>query len=143
MADLRKLLNRLSPGGAQRWQEVRTEDMVTDYAPEVWVANPATDPIPVTVGDAAPATGASSSVSGSTSPQTLSAADPDRVGCTVHNDSTAVLYVLLGAGTVSGTVYTARLVENAYYEVPYGFTGAVTGVWASATGAARVTEITA
>jgi len=31
---------------------------------------------------------------------------------------------------------------GAYYEVPFGYTGALKGIWASATGAARITELT-
>jgi hypothetical protein len=92
---------------------------------------------------AGPATGATTSVASSATPVTLKAANTARKGLTIFNDSTQVLYVLLGAGTVSSTVYTVQLSAGAYYEVPFGFSGAVTGLWASANGNARLTEITA
>ena len=40
------------------------------------------------------------------------------------------------------TDYTAKLIKDAYWEVPFGYSGIITGIWASATGAARVTEYT-
>lgn len=91
-------------------------------------------------------TGATTSVSGSASAGTLLAANTARKGATIVNDSTEILYVLLGAGTVSATVYTVALqptgTVGAYYEVPFGFNGIITGIWASATGSARITELT-
>jgi hypothetical protein len=30
---------------------------------------------------------------------------------------------------------------NGYYEVPFGYVGAIDGIWASANGNARITEI--
>jgi hypothetical protein len=34
------------------------------------------------------------------------------------------------------------MVADAYYEVPFGYTGRIDGIWASANGNARVTEMT-
>lgn len=95
------------------------------------------------VGTSAAATGATVSVASSATVVTLKAANAARLGLTVFNDSTQVLYVLLGAGTASASVYTVQLAAGAYYELPYRFTGVVTGLWASANGNARITEITA
>jgi hypothetical protein len=81
-------------------------------------------------------------VAGSASSVTLLSANASALGRTIVNDSTAVLYVKFGT-TASTTSYTVQLVANAYYEVPFGYTGRIDGIWASATGAARVTEITA
>lgn len=91
----------------------------------------------------APATGATTSVASSATTVTILAANTARRGATVYNDSTQVLYLLLGAGTASSSVYTVQLAAGAYYEVPFGFTGVLTGLWASANGNARVTQITA
>lgn len=89
-------------------------------------------------------TGATTSVASSATPVTLLAANTARRGATIVNDSTAILYGLLGAGTVSATNYTFALDGKStvpgYYEAPFGFTGIITGIWASATGSARVTE---
>jgi hypothetical protein len=50
--------------------------------------------------------------------------------------------VLLGAGTVSATVYTVQMAVGAYYEAPYGFNGAITAIAASSTTTVRATEFT-
>jgi hypothetical protein len=90
-------------------------------------------------------TATQSSVADTASSTTILASNANRLGATVANDSSAVLYLLLGSGTASATNYTARVVQYAYYETPFGYTGQINGVWASdpGTGGARVTEITA
>lgn len=97
----------------------------------------------VSIGNTGGATGTSATVTASTTAKTIQAANPGRRGLTVYNDSTAFLYVLLGAGTASTTVFSNKMQGGGYYEIPSGFTGIVTGVWSSATGNARVTEVTA
>jgi hypothetical protein len=87
------------------------------------------------------ATGTLSNVSGSDSSVTVLAANTARLGATIWNDSTAILYIKLGA-TASATSCTVKLLADAYYEVPYGYHGIIDGIWSSATGAARVTEVT-
>jgi len=79
-------------------------------------------------------------VSGATSSTTLIAANTLRKGATIHNDSTAILYLKFGSAA-SSTSFTIKMFEDDYYEVPYGYSGIITGIWASATGAARCTEI--
>lgn len=86
-------------------------------------------------------TPAQSSVAGSASNVTLLAANSSRRGATIFNDSTATLYLKLGA-TASTTSYTVQLTQNDYYEVPFGYTGIIDGIWGSATGNARITELT-
>lgn len=86
------------------------------------------------------------SVAASASSVSLLAANNSRKGATITNDSSAVLYLKLGS-TASTTSYTTTLAGNAsapfaYYEVPFGYVGAIDGIWASATGNARITEIT-
>ena len=84
------------------------------------------------------------SVSDNASSVTLLASNTNRLGATIENDSSAVLYVLLGSGTASATNYTVRMIQYSYFEVPYDYTGAITGIWASDPndGGARVTELT-
>lgn len=86
-------------------------------------------------------TGTSSNVAGSASSVTLLAANTARLGATVYNDSTAALYLKLGA-TASATSFAVKMQPDAYYEVPFGYYGVVDGIWGSATGSARVTELT-
>jgi hypothetical protein len=85
-------------------------------------------------------TSALSNVSGSASSVTLLGLNAQRRGATIYNDSTATLYVKLG-GTASTTSYTVKLYQDDYFEVPAAYTGVIDGIWASATGSARITEI--
>lgn len=85
------------------------------------------------------------SVASSASSVSLLAANNARKGATITNDSTAILYLKLGA-TASTTSYTVTLngavaAPFVYYEVPYGYVGAIDGIWASANGNARITEL--
>lgn len=91
-----------------------------------------------------PATGTQSSVSDSATSVTILASNASRRGASVFNDSSAILYLLVGAGTASTTAYTVKIASGGYYEVPAGYTGILVGIWASDPndGAARVTEFT-
>lgn len=86
-------------------------------------------------------TGTQTSVSASATTVTVLAANSSRVGAAVYNDSTALLYLKCGA-TASSTSHTVQIVAGGYWEAPYGYTGIIDGIWASATGSARVTEFT-
>lgn len=84
------------------------------------------------------------SVASSATNVTLLAANVNRTGASIFNDSTQNLFVKLGA-TASATSFTVRLVPNAYYELPLNaksepYRGIVDGIWANANGNARVTE---
>lgn len=81
-------------------------------------------------------------VSASASSVLLSAANTLKLGATIYNDSTATLYLKFGS-TASTTSFTVKIFAEGTYEVPDGYTGRIEGIWASATGAARVTELTA
>jgi hypothetical protein len=72
----------------------------------------------------------------------LLAANPNRAAATIWNDSTATLFVNLGTTVSSATNYTAQVLTQAGYTVPATWTGMVRGIWASANGFARVTELT-
>jgi hypothetical protein len=96
----------------------------------------------VTASEVRAGTATRSDVSGTTSSTTLKAANANRLGIRICNDSSAVLYLLEGAGTASSSNFTTKLYQDELY-VSNDFTGIVVGVWASATGAARVTELTA
>lgn len=85
------------------------------------------------------ATGTLSNVSGSATSVTLLASNAARRQAVIVNDSSAVLYVKFGT-TASTTSYTYRLDPYDTLEVE-NYTGRIDGIWASATGAARVTEV--
>ena len=88
-------------------------------------------------------TATQTSVAGATSSTSLLASNAARLGATVYNDSTAILYLLLGSGTASTSAYSVQLGPGAYYEVPFGYRGAIKAIWSAANGAAKVTELTA
>lgn len=87
------------------------------------------------------ATPAQSSVAGSATSVQLLASNTARKGCTIFNDSASILFVRLGT-TASTSNFTVRMLPNAYYESPFGYTGRIDGIWVSATGNARITEFT-
>lgn len=96
-----------------------------------------------TVGGAAssPATGTSSNIASSVTNVTVFASNSSAKGRTVFNDSTANLFLILGA-TASATSFTIKIAAAGYYEVPYSYTGQVDGIWDVANGFARITELT-
>lgn len=112
------------------------------------IAAPATeakqDVIIATV--AAPATGTKSNVSAAAASTSILASNANRRGAVFYNDSTAILYLDLSGGTASLTSFSIAMGGGGYFELPDGkhgvYTGAITGIWASATGAVRVTEFT-
>jgi hypothetical protein len=78
-----------------------------------------------------------------TASQVLLAANSNRKsGSSVFNDSTANLYLVLGANVASPTNFTVEIAARGYYELPKCWKGEVRGAWASANGAARITELT-
>jgi hypothetical protein len=83
-------------------------------------------------------------VAGAVADTILLAANSSRRGATVFNDAAGgnILYLALGNVAATTTDYTVELRGKAYYEVPYGFTGTIRGVWSIAAGFARLTELT-
>lgn len=82
-----------------------------------------------------------SNTAGSASSVTVLAANTARQGAVFVNDSTAIAYMKFGS-TASTTSFTYKMAADATVEVPFGYTGIVTALWASATGSMRATEIT-
>jgi len=87
-------------------------------------------------------TGTFSQVASSASAVTILAANASRLGGTVYNASTQILYLILSATTPTTANYTLAMAASSYYEVPFGYTGIIKGIWASANGNANVTEFT-
>lgn len=82
-----------------------------------------------------------STVAGSASSVVLLASNPRRKGASIVNASTALLYVRLSIGSATTTTgFNVVLDENDYFEIPAGYTGQVSGIWASATGSANMVE---
>ena len=91
--------------------------------------------------DMSSTTGTITPVSASAESKTLLAANANRKGATIHNLSTASLHLAL-AGTASTGSFTVLLETSDYYEVPYQYTGIISGIWMSENGGAMVTELT-
>jgi len=102
----------------------------------------ASDQSAIPVKNNASSTGTQSIVASSLSDTTILASNTNRLGATIYNDSTQILYILLSNATSSNTVYTTQLIAGSYYEVPFGYKGVIKGLWVSANGNARVTELT-
>jgi hypothetical protein len=94
----------------------------------------------IRVVDAGAANASVTSVTATTTTTSLKAANTSRVGLTIFNNSASVLYVKLGT-TASATDFSIKMAASSYYEVPFGYNGAVTGIWVTTDGAALVTEI--
>jgi hypothetical protein len=97
----------------------------------------------VTTKEVRSATGSNSSVASTTTNSTsILASNANRLGATIYQDDTvSYLYISLGS-TCTPTNFTIKIAPGGYYEVPFGYTGAITGVWSAATGSARITELT-
>jgi hypothetical protein len=80
-------------------------------------------------------------VAGSASSVTLQASNSGRLRLVIVNDSESILRVKYGS-TASATSFTYQLAPFATLTEEM-YTGIVTGIWDSATGSARMTELTA
>ena len=75
----------------------------------------------------------------------LKGADPGRIGLSIFNNSTANMFVKLGAVASIGAgteSFTKKIPPGLYYEIPFGYTGRVDALWdaADATGEALLFE---
>lgn len=90
---------------------------------------------------ATPDTGTVTTASVTNSNTTVLASNNNRMGATIYNEGSVTALVKLGS-TASATSYTVKIITDAYYEVPFGYTGIITGITASGTATLRVTELT-
>jgi hypothetical protein len=98
-------------------------------------------PVEATTKEASCSSATLSSVASSASSVTLLSSNSARRGMLVFNDSTAVLY-LAYAATATTSAYTVQITPNGYWEMPKPiYPGAISGIWASANGNLRITEL--
>ena len=90
--------------------------------------------------EARSATSVATSASITTASGTVLAANANRLGATVYNESGAILYLHLGAAA-SLTAYTLQVAIGGYFEVPHEFTGILTGITTAGTVVCRVVEV--
>lgn len=79
-------------------------------------------------------------VSASASSVTLLSSNSSRLGATFFNDSSNNLYLKLGT-TASTSSFTVKILTGGYYELPFGYTGIVDGIWDGTNGACRMCEL--
>jgi hypothetical protein len=90
--------------------------------------------------EATTAIAVTANVASSATNVTLLASNEPRLGAAFYNDSTASLYLKLGA-TASTSSFTVLILAGGYYELPMPlYTGIIDGIWASANGNCRVTS---
>jgi hypothetical protein len=94
-----------------------------------------------TVNATKPSVTITTSVAASVTSVTLLSSNSTRLGATIYNDSMSFLYVKLGAAA-STSSFEIKLFPLSYYEVPYGYTGQIDGIWADSSGFARIGELT-
>lgn len=68
-------------------------------------------------------------------------ANTARKGAAIYNNAGTPMFIELGT-PVTTSVFTVRMADQSYYEVPYGWTGVVAGISASNAGVVTVTELT-
>lgn len=86
-------------------------------------------------------TGTLTSVASSATTVTLLASNSSRKGYAIFNDSTQILYVAFSATSSTGA-YSVKLFPNSAITSDFIYTGVISGIWAAANGAAKVTEFT-
>lgn len=88
------------------------------------------------------ASAAITSVNDTATSTTLLSSNASRLGFSIFNDSTEILYVKFGT-TASSTDYNVKLQPQGYFEDAFRYTGRVDGIWANdASGAAKIAELT-
>ena len=79
-------------------------------------------------------------VSSSATSVSLLAANVNRKMAAFFNDSTANLFLAFAA-TATTSAFTVKIPAAGYFEMFSDYTGAVSGIWDSANGAVRITEV--
>lgn len=101
----------------------------------------ASNQTPISVISTVSATAALTSVSLTTSTQVLLASNANRRGFMIYNDSLNMLFVAFAA-TASTTAFSTKIQAGGAYEPGIDYTGVISGIASSASGAARITEFT-
>lgn len=81
----------------------------------------------------------STTVAASTTSGTILAANTARKGASIWSTSTGVLSLEMGA-TATAAAFTVQLNQGDSYEVPFGYTGVISGIFSNTNGAALVRE---
>lgn len=97
----------------------------------------------LSVSDLKSGTATRSTVNSSTNSATILAANTSRKGASIYNSDANTLYLDLSGGTAATTRCQYAIASGQTHEVPFGFTGLITGIWgADGSGLADVVEFT-
>lgn len=99
------------------------------------------NPASVIVAQSTSGTSTPTTVASSITSATILAANSNRKGATIWNESTANLFLEFGAAATTST-FVAKLTAGGYYEVPFSYAGVISGIWLAANGNALVRELT-
>ena len=99
------------------------------------------NPVSVTVTTPTSSTSTPSTVAASTTSQTLIAANSNRKGLTIWNNSTATLYIDFDSAA-STSDFAVKIAADGYFELPFDYTGIISAIWGAANGNALVRELT-
>lgn len=81
------------------------------------------------------------SISSSASSVQILASNGSRIMAIFFNDSSATLFLKFGS-TASSTSFTVKILAGGYFECPFPcYTGRIDGIWESANGSVRITEM--
>ena len=84
-------------------------------------------------------TAAPTTVTAVTTSAVILAANPERKGASIRNNSSGTLSLEFGATAVAATA-AVKLAAGALYEVPYDYVGVISGIWSNTNGNALVRE---
>ncbi len=103
---------------------------------------PAAVDVTVTASQPTSATATLTNVAGSATSVSILALNTARKGMTLYNDSSSAMY-LAYAPSSSITAYTVKIPANNLFEMPATpvYIGAMSALWDTATGNARITEL--
>lgn len=99
------------------------------------------NPSVVTVTGSTSSNSTATSVNSSATSVTILEANVARKGATIWNNSTADLYLDFDAAA-STSDFAVKLSAGGYFELPFDYTGVISGIWSAANGAALVRELT-
>ncbi len=99
------------------------------------------NPAQFIVAESTSTTSTPTTVASTTANQIILAANASRKGATIWNNSTANLFIEFGAAATT-SAFTAELSPGGYYEIPFKYTGAISGIWSAVNGNALVREFT-
>jgi hypothetical protein len=99
------------------------------------------NPAQITIPSSTSGTSTPTSVAANITSVMILAANSNRKGATIWNNGTANLFIEFGA-TATASAFVAKISAGGYFELPFCYTGIISGIWDVANGNALVRELT-